>query len=138
MLKMDDFVGAGFHRLPDNLIEQHPPEVKWGEKVRMMSAKGRERYLTRVAATMNHAAALLQRDKDTLNTVAIQMKEQLDAMASAMKGNNSMLAFEITRLNEDRQQMLKTIARQNAELRARDAEIAELKDLTDHLHARVV
>ena len=49
MLKMDDFVGAGFHRLPDNLIEQHPPEVKWGEKVRMMSAKGRERYLTRVA-----------------------------------------------------------------------------------------
>jgi len=118
MLKMNDFVGAGFHRLDDNLIEQHPPMIQWGQLVRDMGPEARERYLQRLASTMNHAARLVQDERNALQVLCGKKEEQLIALAKAVEANNSMLHSEVTRMNEDRQQMLTTIARLNTELRA--------------------
>lgn len=117
MLKNKDFVGAGFKRIPDNLIEQHPPMPKWGKAVLDMSLKDRCRYFERVAAAMNHAADRLQQDNTALNQLLADYKGKMESMARSTFSNNAMLQQMTTKHNADRQQMLQTIARQNAELR---------------------
>jgi hypothetical protein len=125
ILKQDDFVGAGFKRIDDTLIEQHPPQVKWGKAVLDMSLKQRCRYFERIAMAMNHAAAQLQGERDELNKRCFQMEDKMKLMAQGVGVNNHMLASEVTRLNADRQEMLKTVARLNAENRALKKKLAD-------------
>jgi len=121
MLKMNDFVGAGFHRLDDNLIEQHPPMIQWGQLVRDMNHADKVRYLERLASAMNHAARLVQDERNALQALCGKKEEQLIAMSKAVDANNAMLQSEITRMNEDRQEMLRAMTALKAELRAERA-----------------
>ena len=118
VMKMNDFVGAGFHRLDDNLIEQHPPMIDWGQLVRQMGSKEQIRYYQRIASAMNHAAYLIQNERNELQTLCMKKENQLKSMDAAVRANNLMLQSEVSRMNTDRQEMLKTIARLKAELRA--------------------
>lgn len=117
ILNQDDFVGAGFQRLDATAIEQHPPKIKWGQLYRDMSMRAKIRYLERLASAMNHAAATIQNERDALGALCEKKEQQLATMARAVEQNNAMLQSEVTRMNEDRQQMLKEVARLRAELR---------------------
>ena len=121
IMKMNDFVGAGFHRLDDNLLEQHPPRIKWGQLYRDMDHVGQILYLERLASAMNHAARLVQNERNALQVLCMQKEKQLISLSESVAANNEMLQTEVTRMNEDRQKMLKTIARLNAELRSAKA-----------------
>ncbi len=90
-----------------------------------MPPKQRMRYFERVAAAMNEAAAKLQTERDQLNALLADYKAKLESMARAMRTNNSMLQQTTLKHNEDRQQMLKTIADQNTELRRLRRLVAE-------------
>lgn len=118
ILKMNDFVGAGFERLDDNLIEQHAPKIQWGQLYRDMSKDDQIRYLQRLASTMNHSAALIQKERDALIALCEKKEKQLIAMAKQVDANNAMLQQQVTRMNSDRQAMVDTITRLRAESRA--------------------
>lgn len=117
ILKMSDFVGAGFKRLDDNLLEQRPPRVKWGQLYRDMGTDAKIRYLERVASAMNHAAARIQDERNKLGELCEKKEAQLSALSKAVAQNNDMLQSEVTRMNADRQAMLAEIARLRRELK---------------------
>jgi len=118
ILNQKDFVGAGFQKLDDTLIEQHPPKISWGMLYRdKMSQREKIQYLERIASAMNHAAAMIQKERDALNILCGKKERQLVTMQKAVAQNNEMLQSEVTRLNEDRQNMLQEIARLKNKLR---------------------
>ena len=117
ILKMNDFVGAGFERLDDTALEQHPPKIQWGQLYRDMDYEHKVHYLERVASAMNHAAAKIQGERDALMNLCTQKEKQLQSMATQISQNNAMLQSEVTRMNSDKQQMLQEIARLRAEQR---------------------
>ena len=124
ILNMEDFVGAGFHKLDDNLLEQHPPRIKWGLLVQKMGNSAKVRYLERLASAMNHAAKLIQDERNELLVLCGKKEGQITALTKVVAANNQMLQSEVTRMNEDRQSMLVTIAGLKSRLRAADVQTA--------------
>lgn len=118
----DDFVSAGFDRLDPSLLSDKPPKIQWGLLYKeTMSDERKIVYLEKLAASMNHAASLIQTERDKLAELCGLKEEQLTKMAGAVQANNDMLQFEVTRMNEQRQFF-------NAEVMRLNTEIRELKN----------
>lgn len=100
----DDWVGAGFKRLDPKLLEVNAPKIdygmifknEWGDPKKIS-------YLKSLAETMNQAAALVQVERDKLNTLCIMKEGQLVKLSASVEANNSMLQQEVTRMNAQRQ-----------------------------------
>ena len=116
-LSQEDFVGAGFKRLDDEKIVQHPPKIKWGAGYQAMPLRERIRYLERVASAMNYAAAQIQDERNDLNRLIALKEKQVKAAATALDQNNAMIQSEITRMNEERQRYNAEIAKLRARVR---------------------
>lgn len=113
-----DLVDAGFHRLDPELIVERPPKIQWGVLYRNSDADARLAYLEKLAAAMNHAAYLIQGERNQLGELCEKKEEQLVAMKVALDQNNTVLQQQITSMNEERQKYNAAIAKLNAKLRA--------------------
>jgi uncharacterized protein YlxW (UPF0749 family) len=110
----DDFVAAGFRKL-DQPLEDHPPIIQWGKiYLTKMTQEEKIRYLERLASAMNHAAAIIQEERDQLAVLATKKEEQIMKMTEALNQNNAMIQAEITKVNQERQSF--------------NAEVKKLKD----------
>lgn len=114
----NDFVGKGFHRLDEKLIALRPPKILWGAQYLEWPDKRKVEYLEKLSATMNHAARLIQDERNQLNEVCAKKEKQIVSMQKALDANNEMIQGEITRMNEERQHYNKAIADLNAKVRA--------------------
>ncbi len=103
-----DFVGQGFHKLDDDLISTHPPKIKWGIQYQNMSDKEKIAYLEKLAATMNHAAYLIQEERNNILIFNGQQEDKIIEMAKALETNQDMVVSEITKVNNERQEMNKS------------------------------
>lgn len=117
-LEQDDFVEAGFERLDDRAIEQNPPKINWGQLYLDKSFEDRLAYAEKLASVMNQAAALIQKERDELNELCRNKERQLTTMSRAMAQNNAMIQSEVTRMNADKQEILKEVARLKSEIRS--------------------
>ena len=113
----DDFIAAGFERLDPELIEKRPPKIRWGELYKKLSDEAKIRYLEKLASTMNHAASLIQNERNQLMELCALKEQQLIKMSEAVSKNNAMLQHEVTRMNEQRQGYNRELARLNAQVR---------------------
>lgn len=113
----DEYVAAGFERLDPELIERRPPKIKWGRLYGDMSDEAKVTYLEKLAATMNHAAYLIQEERNKLGVLCDMKEKQLLKMAEAVRVNNDMLQHEVTRMNEQRQGYNREVARLNERIR---------------------
>lgn len=127
----DDLVAAGFHRLDPDLIEQRPPKIKWGmvysgkvkdpETGEWWDDARRIVYLEKLAATMNHAAKLIQDERNVLLELIEKKANQLIAASEAVNRNNAMLQQQITEMNEKQQQFNTRVAELNTKIRELEA-----------------
>ena len=113
----DDFVAAGFERLDPELIEKRPPKIRWGALYKDRSESDKVVYLEKLAATMNHAAYLIQGERNQLFEMCALKEQQLIKMAESVEKNNAMLQQEVTRMNEQRQGYNRELARLNSQVR---------------------
>ncbi len=113
----DDLVAKGFHRLDSNLIENRPPKINWGEKYRAMEPEQKIRYLEKLAATMNHAAHLIQNERNQLGELCDKKEQQLIALSKSVDANNAMLQQEVTRMNAQRQGFHAEVSKLNTRIR---------------------
>lgn len=116
-IDQDDFVAAGFARLDERVLEQRAPKIKWGEVYRGKTGEQKVAWAEKVASTMNQAAARLQQERDELAALCEKKEEQLESLKKAMDQNHAMLVSEMTKLNEERQQFLTSIADLKRQLR---------------------
>lgn len=113
----DDFVGAGFKRLEEGLVENQPPMIKWGMLYGKMSHREKIRYLERLASAMNNAAYKIQKERDELGRLAELKERQLEVGKKALEQNNDMVQQQLTKMNEERQHYNTEIARLRARVR---------------------
>lgn len=119
---IDDLVGAGFERLDSTVVESRPPRIQWGRIYReKMSDAEKIAYLERLASTMNHAAALLQKERNTMGTLCEKKEAQLIVMKKNIDKSDEMLQQQITRLNADRQNFVDEITKLRNKIRAFEA-----------------
>ena len=112
-----DLIAAGFHRLDENLIEQRPPKIQWGRIYQGMTDDEKLQYCEKLACVMNHAAKLIQDERNTLGHMVEQKEHMLIEMKKALDENNSMIQEQMTKFNEDKQRYNKAIAELKAKVR---------------------
>lgn len=96
----DDFVGKGFHRLDPKLVKTHPPKIAWGEAYREWSWEEKVVYLEKLSSTMNHAAHLIQVERNQLLELCVKKEKQIENMKTALDQNNEMIQQQVTKFNE--------------------------------------
>ncbi len=115
--KEEDFIGMGFHRLDDELLVNKAPMIAWGDGYNIMTDAEKIKYLQKLASTMNHAAFLIQNERNDLIKLYDQKELKVESMASALDTNNEMIQQQITKMNADKQKFLKSIAKLKATIR---------------------
>ena len=113
----EDLIAAGFQRLDPELLVRRPPKIQWGVLYKAFNDREKITYLQDLANSMNHAARLIQEERNDLLSKCDKKDGQLESMKSAMQQNMNMLQAEITRMNEDRRQTNKAIADLNKRVR---------------------
>ena len=114
--KQADWVSAGFERLDDKAVVSLPPQIKWGKTFEAFSDEQKITYLTKLARTMNHAAALIQAERDHLGELCEKKEQQIMVMKAQNEKASQTLAIEIAKMNEQRQQYFKNISELNAKV----------------------
>lgn len=99
----EDLIAQGFHKLDDKLVVAKPPKILWGKIYQASSNEEKIEYLEKLASTMNHAASLIQDERNQLNVLCELKEQQIEKLKDAMDANNNMLQSEITKINEERQ-----------------------------------
>lgn len=117
----DDFVAQGFHKLDSKLITALPPKIKWGEGYRASTDAEKVTYLEKLAATMNHAAFLIQNERNALGELCEKKEQQLVKMKEAMDANNNMIQQQVTRMNEQRNAAAAHVSKLNKKIRELEA-----------------
>lgn len=113
----EDFIGDGFHRINDKYIDKRPPRITWGRKYLSWTDSRKVQYLEKFARSMNHAAFLVQGERDQLNKLCELKESQIGSLNKAMADNMNMLQHEVTRMNEQRQNYNTEVARLNKKIR---------------------
>lgn len=106
----NDFVGKGFHRLDDKIVHANPPRIRWGKKYLESLPEIKISYLEKLAATMNHAAFLIQNERNQLNDLCVVKEKQLNQMKGALEANNIMIQGQITAHNAEKQAIQEAVA----------------------------
>ncbi len=115
--KQEDWIAVGFHKLDDNIIEKRPPKIKWGVIYRNMDDNEKIRYLENLASVMNHAAFIIQNERNQLGELCEKKEEQIKALNKRANDASLMLQHEITRMNEKTQGYHSDIAKLNQKIR---------------------
>ena len=126
MNHIDDFMIDGFHKLDEKIVDERPPKIRWSDRFRERSIEDQAAYLEKLAHTMNHAAYLIQNERDQLNELCEKKELQLESLNEAIKQNNLMLQQEVARMNAQRQEYHLNIKRLNAEIRSLKMKVEEL------------
>jgi hypothetical protein len=111
----EDLMVDGFHKL--DTVEPNPPKVTWGVKFLEMEPADQIAYLKKLASAMNHAAFLIQEERNQLLELCRKQEAQIKLQQEAVDKNNQMLQQEVSSMNEKRQVFNKEIARLNALVR---------------------
>lgn len=98
-----DLMTAGFAQLDDSLLERRPPKINWGGIYKQKGAVEKIKYLENLASTMNHAAHLIQGERNQLVALCELKEGQISQLKKAMDQNMLMLQTEVTKINEERQ-----------------------------------
>ena len=113
----DNLVAQGFARLDPHLIEPRPPKIAWGKKYLAKTPEEKIAYLEKLAAAMNHAADLVQQERNALGAMLEIKEKQIRQLGKAMDNNSKMLQSEVTKMNEQRQGFHKEVNRLNTRIR---------------------
>lgn len=113
----EDLIAAGFERLDPELITGKPPKIQWGMLYKAFNPTEKIEYLEKLAASMNHAAHLIQEERNGLLKICDMKDKQVESMKAAMQQNMDMLQSEVTKMNEDKRQSNKAIADLNKRIR---------------------
>lgn len=102
--KDNDWIGEGWHKLDPKIVIEKAPKIQWGERYKRWSDKKKIKYLEDMACSMNHAAYLIQLERDELNELCAKKEQNLMTMSHNMGQNNDMTQTLVMQMNEERHQ----------------------------------
>ena len=123
--KGKDFVMEGLHRLDPDIVEKKAPKIAWGDRYKMWTDVRKLKYCEDLACTMNHAAFLIQNERNDLLDLCEKKEKMIIAMSSNLEGNNGMIQQQLMSLNEERQLWNKAAADMKKKIRELESEIED-------------
>jgi len=129
----ENLESAGFRKIDPKLIDIKPPTIKWGELYKEFKDEEKIDYLEKLASTMNHAAFLIQGERDELIALCALKEQQIGKLSDAMSGNNGMIQSEIMKMNEERQFFNQHVAKLNKYVKSLKEQIVDLGGVPEEL-----
>lgn len=96
-----DFVGDNFERYSKNA-----PRIDIGGEFDKRSDKDKIEYLIKLASSLNHAAQLIQKERNELNDLLFSKEAQLTAAYEKITAGQMMIHKQLVRVNEEKQKLL--------------------------------
>lgn len=112
-----DLIAEGFHKLDQAAVLRNPPKIKWGQTYRGWPDARKISYLEAFGSSMNHAAYLLQKERNELDRLCALKEKQITQMSQAIEANNVMLQSEVTKMNAERQGFNSAVTKLNQKIR---------------------
>ena len=98
-----DLEEAGFHKLDSSVISLKPQKIKWGKLYQAFTDKEKIEYLEKLACTMNHAAYLIQEERNNKLILVDKKDVLIESLKKNLDANNEMIQKQMTKQNEDKQ-----------------------------------
>ncbi len=105
-----DTLGEGFYKIDERFVLRRPPKIKWGLIYQKKTDLEKIQHLEKLASAMNHAAQLIQEERDNFGRLCEIKEKELIVAKQMLNQNNKILQTEITRMNEERQFYNRAIA----------------------------
>lgn len=112
----EDLIVKGFHKLDDNLVDYKAPKIGWGMIYQDSTDREKIEYLEKLCATMNHAAYLIQEERNGLLKDMDIKNVQMAEARKAMKDNLDILQHEVTEMNTYKQNVNKSMGEKNQKI----------------------
>jgi hypothetical protein len=113
------FAPPGFAKLqPINGMRCIAPKISWGGEYDAWPIEKRLRYAERLASAMNHAADLLQQERNKLLEIAQHHEVQLKAAIHRYNEASDLLQRQVTLHNAEEQKLHRTIVELQGRIRA--------------------
>jgi len=112
-------------RLPR--MERTPPDISWGREFESWPERMQLSYAKRLASTMNHAADILQGERNALIEVCERQERQIVSLREQLEHQNSMTHAQLQRVGAEKQPLYQQIVDQKAKIRALALRVRELE-----------
>jgi len=100
----------GFKKLePVNGFKRIVPDIAWGHVFEGWKQARQIRYLKEFCRSMNHAADLLQKERNALNVVVADKEKMIRSMYKKYEEQTTLLNQELTSWNKNKQELLEEI-----------------------------
>jgi hypothetical protein len=107
--------------------KKHAPRIAWGTVYQSWSDPQKVEFLEKFGASMNHAADLLQKERNALLATCARQEDLLKRAALDQAANAELLQRQITTHNEETQTLSREVVALQAEAKAMAAECRRLR-----------
>ena len=112
--KADDLVAfpppPGFKELkPAKGQRKDPPKIKWGKDFKSWKQERKIMWLQELASSMNHAADMMQRERDALQVVLFKKENLIIEKQKQLDETSKMLNEAYGEFNKEKQILLERI-----------------------------
>jgi hypothetical protein len=122
---MGDIVSV--KRIPG--MKKIAPKIQWGKEYRSWPIKKRLKFAERLADTMNHAADVIQGERDKLLVILKEKEEKLKASIKQYLAQGEMIHNKLAEADAEKQELYKQIVDLNkkVKLQARKIKVLETR-----------
>jgi len=103
------------------------PQIKWGGEYAKWPPERRLRYAERLASSMNHAADILQQERNKLIEVVERQEAQLKSNVKSYVEQGELMHRELGMANAREQELSKLVVQLQKEVREKTSRIAKLE-----------
>lgn len=108
-------------------VESKIPQIRWGRDYRSWPIEKRLRYAERLASAMNHAADVLQTDRNSLLAKNAALEAKVILLEKMVAGQGATMHHELGLQDAEKQALYKQIVQQTSDLKAARKRIQELE-----------
>jgi len=112
-------------RLPNMM--KTAPKIKWGDEYMSWPVDARLNYAEKLAASMNHAADVLQNERNGLLDIANTQERKIKELQASYDQQTMVVTQELGSSNAAQQELFQTIVDLKSELKAAHKRIRELE-----------
>lgn len=109
-------------------MHQHAPKIKWGSDYQSWPIEKRLNHAERLAAAMNHAADVLQSERNELLKLVAHQEAQLKQSAVKYLEQGDLIHRQLQKASDKRHEMSACITQLRTENRALKNRVKELED----------
>lgn len=124
---LTSFEGQGDVKKVERVPTKKVHMIAWGEEYKSWPVERRLEFAEKLASSMNHAADLLQQERNELLKIARAQDEQLKANSKSFAGQGQLIHKELAAADAEKQTLYQEIVDLKQQIKNLQAEAAGLK-----------